>query len=112
MINKKIEKTTFDTTSTQKVINRAFSTFTPEQPVQGPDIEGFFELYNQLYYLIPIEGETNSHQFIVRESSKLALLDEQTSQVQELTDQIQELLEENLELRQQVLDLEVNKAQQ
>lgn len=112
MINKKVQKTTFTTQNAQKVINRSFSTFTPEQQIQAPNIEEFFSLYDELFYLIPIEGETNSHEYIVQQSSKLTQIDAESERIQELTEQVQQLLEQNLELREQVLNLEIQNAQQ
>ena len=94
-----IEKQVFDKNSFGKVIDTQFhqllnnvneetSTFT---------IEDFFQLYEDLFYQIPKEGDTNSHRYMLEKSADyLGVIVNQ--------DDIQALLEEITTLRQQVLD--------
>ena len=94
-----IEKQVFDKTTYGKVIDTQFSQLlsntAPETPVFT--IEDFFQLYEQLFYQIPKEGDTNSHQYIIeKEAEYLGIIISQ--------DNIQALLEEITNLRQQVLD--------
>jgi hypothetical protein len=94
-----IEKQVFDKTTYGKVIDTQFSQLlsnvSPETPVFT--IEDFFQLYEQLFYQIPKEGDTDSHQYIIeKEAEYLGIIISQ--------DNIQALLEEITNLRQQVLD--------
>ena len=60
-------------------------------------LEDFFELYEQLFYQIPKEGDVNSHRFILqKEADYLGVIVDQ--------EDIQALLDEITSLRQQVLD--------
>jgi len=95
-----IQKTVFDKNTYSRVVNTQFSQFLnqgaeDEQP--SFTIDDFFELYDQLFYQIPTEGDTNSHRFILeKEAEYLGVSINQ--------DDIQALLDEITSLRQQVLD--------
>ena len=73
-IGKKVEnrKEVFDKTQYTKTIDTNFKEFgatTISDSIQSqPTIEQFFELYNQLFYDIPPNGETNSHEFLIQQS--------------------------------------------
>jgi hypothetical protein len=95
-----VQKTVYDKNTYSKVINTQFSQFInqstdEEQP--SFTIDDFFEIYEQVFYQIPKEGETNSHQYILqKEADYLGISISQ--------DDIQALLNEITSLRQQVLD--------
>jgi hypothetical protein len=94
-----IEKTVYDKNTFGKVINTQFNQLLNNQEEETPvfTIEDFFELYEQLFYQIPKEGDTNSHQYIIeKEAEYLGIIISQ--------DDIQALLDEITTLRQQVLD--------
>jgi hypothetical protein len=71
-----IKRTILNKTDYDQVIDRAFTTFTRPTP---PDIESqlnlFFKLYEDLYFEIPVEGEFNSHRYLVEKSSELVTLE-------------------------------------
>ena len=102
-----IKKTVFNNNEFVKVVDNTFSTF--KQPDTGagldPTVE-FFKLYEDLYYVIDVTGETNSHEYLVRKSSELLNFDTVTEDIQPLLDEIAQLRQENLALNQQILDLE------
>ena len=94
-----IEKQVFDKDQFGKVINTQFSQLLNQQDELTPmfTLDDFFELYDQLFYQIPKEGDTNSHRFILqKEADYLGVIISQ--------DDIQALLDEITVLRQQVLD--------
>jgi hypothetical protein len=95
-----IEKQVFDKIAFGKVIDTQFSQLLNQQVEEETPvftIEDFFELYEQLFYQIPKEGDSNSHQYIIeKEAEYLGIIINQ--------DDIQALLEEITTLRQQVLD--------
>ena len=93
-----VQKTVFDKDSYSRVIDTQFSQLiTPEDDILSFSIDDFFELYDQLFYQIPRDGETNSHQYILqREADYLGISISQ--------DDVQALLDEITSLRQQVLD--------
>jgi len=94
-----VQKTVFNKEKYSRVID---TQFTQLIPVEGEEVlsftvDDFFELYDQLFYQIPRDGETNSHQYILqREADYLGISLSQ--------DDVQALLDEITSLRQQVLD--------
>jgi hypothetical protein len=94
-----VQKTVFNKDSFGRVINTQFSQLL-NQNVEETDtftVDDFFQLYEDLFYQIPKEGDTNSHRYILqREADYLGVSISQ--------DDIQALLNEITSLRQQVLD--------
>ena len=95
-----IEKQVYDKGTFSKVVDTQFSQLlvnVDEGDTPTFTIDDFFELYEQLFYQIPKEGDTNSHRFILeKEAEYLGVIINQ--------DDIQALLDEITVLRQQVLD--------
>ena len=94
-----IEKQVFDKNAFGRVINTQFHQLLNDQAEENPifTIEDFFQLYEQLFYQIPKEGDTNSHRYILeKEADYLGVIVNQ--------EDIQALLNEITNLRQQVLD--------
>jgi len=94
-----IQKTVFNKDTFSKVVNTQFNQLLDQAGGEelSFSIDDFFELYDQLFYQIPTEGETNSHRFILqREADYLGVSISQ--------EDIQALLDEITSLRQQVLD--------
>lgn len=103
----KVQKTVFNNTEFNRVVNRNFTTFTQPVIEEDPDtVEELFRLYEKLYLVIDIEGEINSHEYLVRRSSELVTFEANTEEIQPLLDEIAQLREQNLLLNQQILDLE------
>jgi polyhydroxyalkanoate synthesis regulator phasin len=101
-----IEKQVFDKNTFGRVINTQFSQLLNNVSEDTPEftIEDFFELYENLFYQIPKEGDTNSHRYILeKEADYLGVIVNQ--------DDIQALLEEITNLRQQVLDTQTALAE-
>jgi hypothetical protein len=94
-----VQKTVFNKDTYGRVID---TQFTQLISIEGEEelsftVEDFFELYDQLFYQIPRDGETDSHQYILqREADYLGISLSQ--------DDVQALLDEITSLRQQVLD--------
>ena len=95
-----VQKTVYDKNTYSRVINTQFSQLinqsTDEEQLSFT-VDDFFELYDQVFFQIPKEGDTNSHQYILqREADYLGISVSQ--------EDIQALLNEITSLRQQVLD--------
>ena len=102
-----LQKTVFGKVEFSKVVDTSFKTFTQPVPEEDPDTpEELFRLYDKLYYSIDLEGDTESHRYLVNKSSELLNFDATTEDIQPLLDEIAQLREENLALNQQVLTLE------
>jgi hypothetical protein len=95
-----IQKTVFNKDTYGRVIDTQFHQFlnqgTTEEPLSFT-VDDFFELYEQLFYQIPKEGDTNSHTYILqKEADYLGISISQ--------DDVQALLNEITSLRQELLD--------
>lgn len=106
-----LNKTVFDRGTYTKIVNTQFSELIPQQvdPITEtdlPTIDQFFDYYNQLFYNIPKTGDTNSHTYLIQQSTNY-VGDMQTDEdIQALLDEINELRTENLALNRQVAELQ------
>ncbi len=101
----RLQKTVFEKDNFDKVVDRSFNTFAQPIAVEDlPTVEEFFELYEQLYYEIPIEGTTQSHQYLIQRSSELVDFQKDTEDIQPLLDEIAILREQILEYQQQLIE--------
>lgn len=95
-----IQRTVFDKDQFTKVVDTNFSQLINTQSAEEQPsftLDDFFQLYDDLFNQIPIEGDINSHQYILqREADYLG--------VQINKDDLQALLDEITSLRQEVLD--------
>jgi hypothetical protein len=95
-----VQKTVFNKDTYDRVVDTQFSQLiNPNDLNESPifTIDDFFELYEQLFFQIPKEGDSNSHQYVLqREADYLGISISQ--------DDVQALLNEITSLRQQVLD--------
>ena len=66
-------------------------------------VEDFFNLYNDLFYDIPAEGDSNSHAFLVRTSGEYIAFDETDAEIEALRNEITILREDNLELEKEII---------
>jgi hypothetical protein len=99
-------KNVFNKDQYSKTIDTSFREFgvtTISDDLQSqPTIEQFFELYNQLFYDIPPNGETNSHEFLVQQSGEYINFEVNSEEIQALQDEIANLREELLNTQIQV----------
>ena len=103
----KIQKTVYNSVEFGKVVDRSFNTFVQPIAEEDPDtVDEFFRLYEKLYFEIDIEGETNSHEYLIKKSSELVSFERSTEEIQPLLDEIAQLRDQLLQANQQILDLE------
>ena len=97
-----VEKTVFNK-DLSKVINTQFRQLGQTEGLPTEiSLDDFFKLYDDLFYIIPKEGDINSHRYILnREAEYLGV---------GITDEIdvQALLDEITNLRQELLDANKN----
>jgi hypothetical protein len=99
-LNKKV----FDKTKFRETVNTAFSELSssPTQAVFDINlatVSDFFILYDKLFYEIPKEGITNSHEYLINTSLEYTQLEIKNEEVQILLDEIVSLREEILKLQ-------------
>jgi hypothetical protein len=94
----------------QQVINTSFSELkvgntATTTAAATPTVSEFFTYYSQLFYQIPKTGETNSHEYLVNQSSNYIGGSQTNEEVTALLQEITALREENLQLHQQLISL-------
>ena len=105
MANVQAKKTVIKKDDFEKAVNTDFETFVDPTVEQDNDtVEELYRLYNKLFYEIPVEGLSNSHEFLVKESSKLYQLATDTDSIQPLLDEITSLREQLLLANEELLE--------
>jgi len=100
-----IKKTVFPKDTFDKVVDRSFKTFAqPADVEQQITVEEFFQNYDDLYYEIPPEGETQSHQYLIKRSLEIVDYEKDTQEIQPLLDEIAQLRAQVLEYQQQLIE--------
>jgi hypothetical protein len=102
-----IKKTVFPRNEFQKVVNTSFTTFTTTVEEEELTVEDFFTEYERLYFEIPVTGEVNSHEYLIRRSSELVRFEEDTLDIQPLLEEISSLREQLLTANQTILELQI-----
>ena len=98
VFNRKEFNETVDTEFTQLVTEPDPSFFDVNLATQSD----FWILYDKFFYLIPKEGEINSHLYLVETSGEYIDYRQNQEEIDALLEEIAELREENLEVRQQI----------
>ena len=111
--NIRLNKNVFNKPQYQKTIDTSFNQLgvktIQEQLDEQPTVQEFFDMYNQLFYEIPEEGETNSHEYLIKTSSQYINFDENDELVEALQREIAQLREELLETQKQLADSSTKK---
>lgn len=93
-----------DTSFTELTVGGTANQTTTTTPI--PSVQEFFDTYGQIFYNIPKSGETNSHQYLVNQSSAYIGGERTNEEITALLKEITALREENLQLQQQLLDIQ------
>ena len=84
---------------------------TPSPPLEDTiSVAEFFDLYEAIFYDIPSNGSTNSHEYIVKTSGDYINFEQTNEDVQALLDEITILRQDLLAANQQVADLQLAAA--
>jgi hypothetical protein len=108
-----LSKQVFEKQQYQQVIDTSFAeltvgtaTTTTNTVTPLPTVQEFFDAYGQLFYIIPKTGETNSHQYLVNQSSAYIGGQGINQEITALLAEVTALREENLGLQQQLLSIQ------
>lgn len=102
-----LQKTIPNKDKIDNLIDREFKFFVSNETVDPvATIEPFFQMYEDLYFQIPAEGETNSHEYLIRRSSEIFQLGQDVANLQPLLDEISDLRVQLLEASNRIFDLE------
>ena len=110
MENIQLSRQVFDKAKFNETVNTEFTQLvSPPDPsffdVNLATEEDFWILYDKFFYLIPKEGEVNSHLYLVETSGEYIDYQANNEEIQALLEEIAELREENLEVRQEIADV-------
>lgn len=109
MAEYKLNKTQYPRSIYEKVIDTSFTQNTPPLPLEDTiTVEQFFSFYSTLFYDIPVEGDINSHAYLVKTSGEYIGFSQTNEDIQVLLDEITSLQQENLILNQRILDLQLS----
>lgn len=100
----KIKKTVYTKSDFDKVVDRNFKTFVTDTVDTQVTVEEFFVLYDELFYDIPVLGDTQSHEYLIKRSSELVEVRTDTQDIQPLLDEIAVLRQQILEYQQQLIE--------
>ena len=109
MANYQLNKTQYPRSIYENVIDTSFTQNTPPPPLEDTvTVEQFFTLYDKLFYDIPVDGDINSHTYIVKRSGEYINFDNTNEDIQILLDEITSLQQENLVLNQRILEIQIS----
>lgn len=97
MTEKKVDllKSVYNKVQYTKTIDTSFSelgtTSIAEDLETQPSVEEFFALYNELFYDIPPNGDTNSHEFLVQQSGNYIGFESNLEEIEALQLEITQL---------------------
>ena len=101
-----LKKNVFSKSQYIKTIDTQFSelgvTTLQEDLNSQIDVTQFFQSYNELFYEIPANGDTNSHEYLVKTSGEYIDFDVAQEEIEALRAEIAGLREENLELQVEI----------
>ena len=90
-----LRKNVFSKTQYTKTIDTNFKelgvTTISEDLASQPSVQEFFQLYNDLFYDIPPNGPTNSHEYLVQTSGDYINFDQQSIEIEALRAEISQL---------------------
>ena len=106
-----LKKTVYNKDQFNRVTGgRGFTTFTLDGDGVVFTVEDFFNEYDNLFLSIPVFGDINSHEYLVRRSSELVGFQRTTEDIQPLLDEIASLRDQLLQSRQENINLQIESA--
>lgn len=106
-----LNRTVYGKVTYPNVINTEFTQLLRPSPEEEPilTIDEFFQAYNDLFFEIPLLGDYNTHQELVKRSTEYIGVTQTSDEIEVLLEEINQLRLENLNLQQQIDDLTSNR---
>lgn len=105
-----LNKNVFAKDKFHNAVDTSFNQLVPNPQIEESTftVEDFFVEYENLFYLIPKEGEANSHRYLIERSREYVDFDLINAEIQALLDEIADLRQELLDANKQIIDQQVN----
>ena len=102
-----LTKQVYGTATYTKVIDTEFHQLVAPEPQveESITVEQFFRNYEQLFFEIPVLGDVNSHEYLVKRSSEYIGGTVLTDNEQALIDEINSLRQQLLEANKNIIDI-------
>jgi hypothetical protein len=102
-----LNKQVYGTATYVRVIDTEFTQLVPPvEPIEEPvTVDRFFELYDELFFEIPVTGETDSHEYLVRRSGEYIGGEILSDNEKALIDEINSLRQQLLEANKSIVDI-------
>lgn len=104
-----LSKKLYNKSAYLNTINTQFNELLPTPPPTPVEevvsTDEFFQIYENLFYEIPKEGEVNSHEYLIKQSTDYVGSTGVSNEIQALLDEITFLRQENITLQQNIIDL-------
>jgi hypothetical protein len=103
-----VQKTVFNKDTYGRVIDTQFHQLLNQEVIEETPsytVDDFFQLYDELFYQIPKEGDINSHQYILQREADYLGISISPDDIQALLDEITSLRQQVLETQQTINDL-------
>jgi hypothetical protein len=103
-----VQKTVFNKTTYERVVDTQFHQFLNQGAVEDTlsfTVDDFFQLYEDLFYQIPKEGDINSHRYLLQREADYLGVSISQEDVQALLNEITSLRQQVLETQQTINDL-------
>jgi len=104
-----LSKKLYNKSAYLNTINTKFNELLPIPPTTPVEevvsVDEFFQIYENLFYEIPKEGEVNSHEYLIKQSTDYVGSTGVSNEIQALLDEITFLRQENITLQQNIIDL-------
>jgi hypothetical protein len=107
-----LNKTVFGKVTYPNIINTEFTQLIQtniEEIDTTINIDQFFQAYNDLFFEIPLLGDYNTHQELIKRSTEYIGVTQTSDEIEVLLEEINQLRLENLTLQQQIDDLTTNR---
>jgi hypothetical protein len=103
-----VQKTVFNKDTYNRVVDTQFRQLINQGVTQESlsfTVDDFFQLYEDLFYQIQKEGDTNSHRYIIQKEADYLGVSINQDDIQALLDEITSLRQQVLETQQIINDL-------
>ena len=109
-----LTKIVYDKNQYEKLVNTNFSQLDSEVDPQillksQPTVDGFFQMYNEVFYQIPKEGQ-RSHRILVEQSSEYINFETNTQEIEVLQNEISQLRQQLLDEQKKVIELQTGET--